>query len=125
MDLNVPNGKLSQVKVTLQLESGKVVYLDEEEGGKAECPVKNWSVSFLADLEKRPVDLRTLEIIDPDSAAKAKEVVARAGLNESVFSIEYLFLKLTEVQLMLADNKSIQSPATVPGRPEALRLLRR
>jgi hypothetical protein len=125
VELNVPKAKGSQVKVTLLMEGGKVVYRDEEEGNKTEQPIANWSVSFLADLEKRPVDLKTLEKIDPESATKAKAVVERAGLDEGVFSIEYLFLKLTEVELMLSANNDIRIPESVPSaaRNKALEML--
>jgi hypothetical protein len=126
VELNVPKATGSQVKVTLTMESGKVVYRDEESGEKTECPIESkWSVSFLADLEKQAVNLATLAQIDPDSAAKAKAVVERAGLDEGVFSIEYLFLELTKVELMLSDNNDIHIPASVPSgaRNKALEML--
>jgi hypothetical protein len=125
VELNAPKATGSQVKVNLLMERGKVVYRDEEEGTKVECPIANWSVSFLADLEKKAVNLETLEKIDPESATRAKAVVERAGLDEGVFSIEYLFLKLTEVELMLSGNNDIRIPESVPAaaRNKALEML--
>lgn len=113
--LNVPDARLGQVQVTLRLQSGKVVYYDEVKEDKAEFPINNWSVSFVTDLDKRPVDLRLLEQIDPEAHTIAQELIKESGLPESVFSIEYLFLKLTQVDLMLSDNKNVTIPSDVPS----------
>jgi hypothetical protein len=125
VSLAVPDGKLGQVQVNLKMESGKVVYMDEVRAAIAEYPIKDWSVSFLTGLDKKPVDLRALQQIDPEAHVVAQEVIQTSGLPESVFSIEYLFLKLTEVDLMLADNKNVKIPANVPSsaRNKALAVL--
>ena len=60
VSLNVPNARLGQVKVTLSLPTGSVTYVDEEEGTLATYPVTNWSISFITDLDRNPVDLATL-----------------------------------------------------------------
>ena len=113
--LNVPDGKSGQVRVTLTLRSGNVTYVDEEEGGFVTYPIRDWSVSFLSDLDKRPVDLDVLAQIDPDTHQTAKEVIAASGLPDAVFSIEYLFLKFTDIDLILSDNKDVSIPPDVPG----------
>jgi len=115
IDLNVPDGKAAQVRVTLPLTSGKVVYYDEVTEERAEYPVKDWSVSFVTDLDKRAVDLATLKRIEPDAGKTAAEFIAKSGLPEGVFSIEYLFLKLTSVDLMLSGNKDVRIPPAVPA----------
>jgi hypothetical protein len=115
VSLNVPDGKLGQVKVTLHLRSGTVTYVDEEAGGFATHPIRDWSVSFISDLDRRPVDLDILAQIDPDTHQTAAEVIAASGLPDAVFSIEYLFLKFTDVDLILADNKDVAIPADVPS----------
>ncbi len=115
ISLNVDNAKLGQVKVTLHLQSGQVVYFDEESEEKAELPIENWSISFITDLEKKPVDIDALAKIDPDVHHTAKEAIEKSGLPDSVFSIEYLFLKFTKVELLLSDNKNIQIPESVPA----------
>jgi hypothetical protein len=122
IDLNLVNAKLAQVLVTLPLASGSVKYFDEEEEGIVTLPFEDWSVSFVADLEKKPVDLDILRRIDPDTHRTAAAVIARSGLPDSVFSIEYLFLKFTKVDLMLSDNKNVHIPASVPqgAREKAL-----
>jgi hypothetical protein len=125
VSLNVPDGKMGQVKVNLLLESGKVVYFDEEDGAKAEYPIDKWKVSFITDLDKKPVDLQALGQIDPAAHKTAKDLIESAHLPESVFSIEYLFLKLTKVDLMLAGNKDVTIPENVPAsaRSKALSTL--
>jgi hypothetical protein len=115
VNLAVENGKFGQVQVNLRLLSGKVVYYDEVQEGPAEYPVKDWTISFLTDLDTTPVDLKALAQIDPAAGQIAADVIAQSGLPESVFSIEYLFLKFTQINLMLADNKDIKIPADVPG----------
>jgi hypothetical protein len=113
--LNVPDGKLGQVRVTLRLTSGSVTYVDEEAGDLAEAPVEDWTVSFIADLDRKPVDRAALAVIDPDGARTVDDVVAASGLPDDVFSIEYMFLRLTNVDLMLAGNKEISIPPDVPS----------
>lgn len=115
VSLNVPDAKLGQAKVTLSLPSGTVTYVDEEVGDLATAPIMNWSVSFITDLDKRPVDLSTLARIDPVAEQTAQSVIQDSGLPDAVFSIEYLFMKFTEVDLMLADNKDVVIPADVPS----------
>ena len=115
VSLTVPDGKLGQVKVNLGLQSGKVVYFDERRGRKAESPIENWSVSFITDLDKKPVDLKALQQIDEEAHKVAQKAIASTGLPDSVFSIEYLFLKLTSVNLLLSDNKDISIPSNVPS----------
>ncbi|NJM17316.1 MAG: hypothetical protein HC836_04305 [Richelia sp. RM2_1_2] len=110
----VPSGKLGQVEVTLHLQSGTVTYFDEEEEEKGSYDFKNWSVSFLTDLDKKPCDLKMLEQIDPSVRGSAEEVIKQSGLPDSVFSIEYLFMKFTQVNLLLSDNKNIHIPDDVP-----------
>jgi hypothetical protein len=114
VDLNVPDAKLAQVKVTLPLQSGKVVYRDDDADEMEEYPIKDWRVSFFTSLDKRPVDFKVLDAIDPGAASSAKKFLEKSPLPDSVFSIEYLFLKLTEVDLMLAGNQNIHIPDTVP-----------
>jgi hypothetical protein len=115
VSLTVPDAKIGQVQVNLHLIDGKVVYFDEEDGAKAEHSIDNWSVSFITDLDKKPVDLKALQQIDPAAAGVAQDVIASTGLPDSVFSIEYLFLKLTDVDLMLSDNKNVKIPDNVPS----------
>lgn len=115
VSLYVPNAKLGQVEVTLHLQSGTVTYFDEEEEEKADYDIKDWSVSFLTDLDKQPCDLKTLERIDPNVRSSVQKVIEQSGLDDnSVFSIEYLFMKFTQVNLLLSDNKDIKIPDNVP-----------
>lgn len=125
VSLAVPDGRIGQVQVTLRLESGKVVYYDERRGRKAESPIENWGVSFITDLDKKPVDLRLLQQIDSAAHKAAQDVIESTGLPDSVFSIEYLFLKLTDIDLMLSDNKNVKIPSSVPSsaRAKALNML--
>lgn len=129
VDLNVPDAKLAQVKVTLTLLSGTVTYYDEDNDEAAEAPIDNWSVSFLTDLDKKPVDLVALRAIDPASAQTAQDAIdsakQQAGLPDDVFSIEYLFLELTNANLLMADNHDVNIPPDVPqaARVKALSLL--
>jgi hypothetical protein len=115
VSLNVPNGRLGQVKVTLHITSGTVTYLDEETAELTQYPFENASISFISDLDKHPVDLEILAQIDPDAHQTAREVIEQSGLPDAVFSIEYLFMKFTEVDLLLADNKDISLPDDMPG----------
>jgi hypothetical protein len=125
VSLAVEDSKLSQVKVTLSLTSGLVKYFDEDIEGTAEHTFKDWRISFLTDLERNPVSLEDLKALDPEAHATATDIVKSSGLPEAVFSIEYLFLKLTRVDLMLSDNKNIDIPADTPSeaRTKALEML--
>lgn len=115
INLYVPSSKLGQVQVTLHLKSGKVTYFDEEEEEKtSSCEIKDWSVSFLTDLAKKPCDLETLEQINPEVRGSVEKVISESGLPEATFSIEYLFMKFTQVNLQLSDNKNINIPNDVP-----------
>ncbi|NBD23167.1 hypothetical protein [Paenibacillus glycinis] len=125
VSLNVADGKLGQVKVTLTLQSGNVHYYDEDEEETGDQAIADWRVSFLTDLDKKPVDLKTLALIDADAHDAAQETIGASGLPEDVFSIEYLFMKLTEVDLLLSDNKDVAIPDGVSkhARTKALSCL--
>ncbi|TWU00799.1 hypothetical protein [Stieleria varia] len=131
VSLNVPNAKLGQVEVTIRLRSGTVTYFDQFEFEKATCPIDNWSVSFLTDLDTKPVDPELLRKIDPKAAERADEVIKNAteknpGLDDSYFSIEYLFMKFTKIDLLLVDNKSINIPnEQTPENPDGIPLAAR
>lgn len=114
VSLAVPNAMRNQVRVHVRLESGTVVYLDEEQGGAAECPVKNWEISFITNLEQQAVDLQALKQIDPQGHETTQALIKASGLPDAVFSIEYLFLKLTNLQLRVPGNAQKQIPADVP-----------
>lgn len=114
IDLNLKDAKLAQVLVTLRLESGDVRYYDEDAGTDFTYPIKNWSISFVTSLDKKPVDLKLLEQIDPVVKGRVAEAIKKSGLPDSVFSIEYLFMKFTEVDLLLTDNKNVDIPKDVP-----------
>ncbi|MBW7459831.1 hypothetical protein K0U00_37805, partial [Paenibacillus sepulcri] len=113
VSLNVEDGKLGQVKVTLTLKSGNVHYYDEDEEQAADQAISNWSLSFITDLDKKPVDLETIASIDPAAYETVQKTIDASGLPDDVFSIEYLFMKLTEVDLLLSDNKNVSIPAAV------------
>jgi hypothetical protein len=82
---------------------------------REETEIANWSISFLVDLDKKPCDLNVLQQIDPASHEAVSKCVQNSGLNDNdVFSIEYLFMKFTEVDLLLSDNKGIKIPDGVP-----------
>jgi hypothetical protein len=76
--------------------------------------IANWSISFLTDLDKKPCDRHMLEEIDSSLKGVVDDVITKSGLPDSVFSIEYIFMKFTQVDLLLADNKNIQIPNDVP-----------
>lgn len=84
---------------------------------REEYEIKNWSISFLTDLDKKPCDRDLLKKIDPkvdEAVGKCIEAGRTDGLPDSAFSIEYLFMKFTEVDLLLSDNKHINFPLDVP-----------
>jgi hypothetical protein len=85
---------------------------------REEYKINNWSISFLTDLDKKPCDRTLLKQIDPkgdEAVEKCIEAAKRTDeLPDSVFSIEYLFMKFTEVDLLLSDNKNIHIPPDVP-----------
>lgn len=81
---------------------------------REETEITNWSISFLTDLDKKPCDLNVLQQIDPASHEATSKCIQDSGLPDSVFSIEYLFMKFTEVDLLLSDNKDINISDGVP-----------
>lgn len=114
ISLDVPDGKYGQVGVTITLEEGTVHYRGDD--GMEEEPIENWSVSFLADLDKKPVDRDVLKRIDPGAYDEVKDLIDNAvseGLDDGIFSIEYLFMKFTNVDMMVLDNRQISIPADV------------
>jgi hypothetical protein len=76
--------------------------------------IANWSISFVTDLDKKPCDLNVLQQIDPASHKAASNCIQDSGLPDSVFSIEYLFMKFTEVDLLLSGDKDFSIPNGVP-----------
>jgi hypothetical protein len=114
VDFDVPSGKPGQVRVTLPLPSGTVTYFDERTGGVAQYAFQNWSVSFITDLDKHPIDLNILEQVDPNAHHSATELIRNSGLSDAAFAIEYLFLNFTDVDLKLPDNVSVKIPIEVP-----------
>jgi hypothetical protein len=114
VSLAVPDAMRNQVRVHLRLESGTVLYFDEEKGAAAEYPVKDWEISFITNLEKQAVDLQALKQIDPKGHETTQAMIKTSGLPDSVFSIEYLFVKLTNLQLRGPGNAQTQMPADVP-----------
>jgi len=128
VNLNVPSGKLGQVRVTMPLTSGNVDFYDEAQDQPSSFTFgkqDGWSVSFIVDLDKAPIDLATLAAIDPDSHQTAASVIKASGLPDAVFSIEYLFMDLTKVDLLLDGDRNVSVPANVPdsARTKALSCL--
>lgn len=97
VNLTVENGKLGQVEVNLTMTSGTITYF--EDGESATYSFNDVSIKFLVDLDKEPCNLADLKAIDPPAGQVAEDTITRSGLSESVFSIEYLFLKFTEIDL--------------------------
>lgn len=114
VSLAIKDAMRNQVMVHLRLESGTVAYFDEEKGVPAEYPIKDWEISFITNLEQQPVDLQALKQIDPQGHETTQALIKASGLPDSVFSIEYLFLKLTNLQLLLPGNTKSQIPDKVP-----------
>jgi hypothetical protein len=113
ISLNVPDGKFGQVLVTLTLEDGTAFYRGDD--GIEKETIEDWSFTFIADLDKKPVDVDALKKIDPNAFQEVNEVIDSAkastkGLSDTVFSIEYLFMKFTNVDTMLIDNRSSSIP---------------
>jgi hypothetical protein len=85
---------------------------------RKEISIANWSISFVTDICKKFVtdiakkncNFNALEKIDPDVRGKVEEFIKENGMPDSVFSIEYLFMKFTQVNLLLDGNKNIQVP---------------
>ncbi|QBF33294.1 hypothetical protein [Thalassococcus sp. S3] len=125
ISLAVEGGRQGQVRVTMPMPEGKVTYFNEDKEGVDYHEFKDWSISFIADLDKKTVDLKALAALDPDSHKSAEGLINDSGLPETVFSIEYLFMKLTSVDLLLSDNKDINIPHDVPfdARARALQML--
>jgi hypothetical protein len=114
VSLHVPNGRPGQIQVTLHWQSGTVTYADDVTGTAAEYPIQNWSFTFVTDLDRQAVDFDALQQINPGIHSAAQQVVASAGLPDSVFAIECLFLDLTKAADLLADNKTLNVPSHVP-----------
>lgn len=110
VNLNVENSKLAQVEVTLHIESGSVTYFT---GSKIKTlAIKDWSISFLTNLEKQPIDWEALKAIDPAAHYTAEQMVANADLPPSVFSIEYLVMEFSKAELV--SNAVVKVPDVQP-----------
>ncbi|SJZ33645.1 hypothetical protein [Sediminibacterium ginsengisoli] len=102
ISLSAENAGSLQVQVTLKLESGTVYYNSDKM--LAEEKVRNWSFSFVTELGKRKTNLSTLKTADEESYNDAVAIMNNAkandpSLSESVFSLEYLFLELTHIDI--------------------------
>lgn len=117
INLNVPDAKQAQVEATLKF-SGTAWYYNQDDEAKDSKEFTGGSVSFLVDLDKKPVDLDALEQIDSDAHDTAKELIRNSALSESVFSIEYLFLELTSIDLLGLDNRKFRFPDGFPSDAE-------
>ena len=105
------NAGPAQVQVTLKLESGTVTY--KSGGGLVKEKIKNWQFSFITELQKRKTNLAALKNADEESYNDALAIVnnARANdpnLSESVFSLEYLFLELTHIDITRLKGSDIK-----------------
>lgn len=126
ISLDTDQGSTTRVKVTLTIESGKVFFNTGNKPGSE--PVSNWKFSFITDLGKRKTDFDTLKKIDPEGYNNARSIVNDAidkdkRLTDSVFSLEYLFLELTAVNLSELKESAIQIP---PGiRDEAITVVKK
>lgn len=109
ISLNVDNAKLGQVEVTLNLSSGEVTYKDDDDEQQTEL-FENWSISFITDLNKEPINWIALQAIDPQAYEAAKKVIEKSTLPDSFFSIEYLFLEFTNINLLIDGNKGKNIP---------------
>lgn len=112
VNLNVVNGKLGQVEVTLHLTSGQVDYYDEFKEAPSFYPITNWKISFVADLDKKPIDWEALKQIDLQAHHAAEQMVEKAKLPSSVFSIEYLVMEFSKADLV--SNSVVSLPDGVP-----------
>jgi hypothetical protein len=123
VDFNVKNAKAGQIKVVLDIAGGaNVSYYPK---GKAKLSTNTieepWSISFLTDLSRDPVDLKLLKAIEPETHKEVEKVIENGksnGLSDSVFSIEYLFMKFTNLELMIEGNREISRPKITPSTAE-------
>ena len=112
VNLAVQNVNLGQVEVKLTMTSGTVKYFVEG------CPAdpynfKNVSITFRVNLEKSPCKLDDLKVIEPNGHKVAEATIKESGLPESVFSIEYLFLKFTDIDFEIIEAISFENGAPV------------
>jgi hypothetical protein len=124
VSLTVQNARAGQVQVNVHLLSGTIHYFDTSTKTPSDFKVTDWKISFITDLGKKAVDFETLKKID-DGAAESAKTLAGGALPDSVLSIEYLFLQLTKIDLLLTDNKGWTIPENVPddARTKALAAL--
>lgn len=111
ISLSAANADPTQVQVTLKIESGTVTYKSGRELAKEK--IKNWQFSFITELGKRKTSLNTLKAADEESYNDALAIVNNAKandptLNESVFSLEYLFLELTHIDITRLKGNDIK-----------------
>jgi hypothetical protein len=112
VNLSLEQGLRGQVLVTLPLSSGYIRYQDEfSPSGDSTCKIIDWGVSFVTDIGKEPIDLELLRIIDAEAADAVQQVVSQPGISDSIFSIEYLFLKLTGIDLEAQSNRYFAIPS--------------
>lgn len=97
VNLVVKDGRLGQVEVKLKMTLGKITYFDD--GELKDCDFKDVTITFVVDLDRNPCDLDVLKAIDPKAHVVTDEMIKASGLPDSVFSIEYLFLKFSEIDL--------------------------
>jgi hypothetical protein len=111
----LPDKKKDRVKYNLVYDPIFATYEAEYQKAHPDLyrdatPISNWEISFLTDIDKKPCDYDVLEAIDPSVRGIIKDIVAKTGLPDSVFSIEYIFMKFTEVDLLLGDPRDFKIP---------------
>lgn len=106
IELNVPGALGNQLRLTLKIPKGSVTYLDVDEDtpvNKTE-PLKDCTLHFMVDLKREGIDLKTLKAMDPVTAGQVGRVIGDSDLADAVFSIEYLFMTVTNKNFRMAQQ---------------------
>jgi hypothetical protein len=112
VELAEPNAKLDQVRVKVSMIEGSVTYRVDE--NLATYAFSSWEFSFLMSLDSHPVDMNFLAQIDPGAVSSAQAAIRRTGLPASAFSLECLFLKVTDTEARVDGNVTMTAPPDAP-----------
>ena len=118
MEVNLASeqGTPSKVEVSLKILKCEITYVDMKKLKLATpCSVENASITFMVDLDRQPCDLDILKAIDPNAHKVADDMIKTSGLSDDVFSIEYLFLKFSEIDLRSLEPKVVKGFDHLPG----------
>lgn len=126
IDLNLKAAKPGEVRVILTLDAGTIDFLDAERQVQHQ-KFDDCRVSFRVGLGKQRIKLDHLKELDKVSGEQIATLIQESDLDNNAFSIEYLFMRFTNLDWMVPGSVTYEGLDDLPdlARLTALAALKR